>query len=55
MSVKIYDRPDVQAFLRELSGLNSDTGNDRMKQITHRLMSDPVSYTHLTLPTKRIV
>lgn len=40
MSVKIYDRPDVQAFLRELSGLNSDTGNDRMKQITHRLMSD---------------
>ena len=38
--VAIYNRPDVQDFLKELSGLNSDSGNDRMKEITHRLMSD---------------
>ncbi|MDO5647511.1 catechol 1,2-dioxygenase [Paracoccus sp. (in: a-proteobacteria)] len=40
MTAKIFDRPDVQEFLRELSGLNSASGNDRMKEITHRLMSD---------------
>ena len=40
MTVKIFDRPDVQEFLNELSGLNNSDGNPRMKQITHRLMSD---------------
>lgn len=40
MIVQIHDRPDMQAFLKELSGLNSNTGNPRMKQIIHRLMSD---------------
>ena len=40
MTVKIFDRPDVQAFLKELSGLNNQDGNPRMKEITHRLMSD---------------
>lgn len=40
MTVKIHDRPDVQAFLKELSGLNNSDGNPRMKEITHRLMSD---------------
>lgn len=40
MSVKIYNRPDVQDFLKELSGLNATEGNPRMKEITHRLMSD---------------
>ena len=40
MTVKIFDRPDTQEFLKELSGLNSADGNPRMKEITHRLMSD---------------
>lgn len=40
MSVKIFNRPDIQEFLRELSGLNKETGNPRAKEITHRLMSD---------------
>ena len=40
MTVKISSRPDIQEFLNELSGLNSNDGNPRMKEITHRLMSD---------------
>lgn len=40
MTVKISNRPDIQEFLNELSGLNSADGNPRMKEITHRLMSD---------------
>ncbi|MDO5605570.1 MAG: catechol 1,2-dioxygenase [Paracoccus sp. (in: a-proteobacteria)] len=40
MTVTIHNRPDMQEFLRELSGLNSTSGNARMKEITHRLMSD---------------
>lgn len=40
MSVKIFNRPDIQEFLRELSGLNKEIGNPRVKEITHRLMSD---------------
>ncbi|MBA4490570.1 catechol 1,2-dioxygenase [Paracoccus sp. S1E-3] len=40
MTVKIFNRPDVQEFLNELSGLNSSDGNPRMKEIVHRLMSD---------------
>jgi catechol 1,2-dioxygenase len=40
MTVQIFDRPDVQEFLNELSGLNNGAGNPRMKEITHRLMSD---------------
>lgn len=40
MTVKIFNRPDVQEFLSELSGLNNSDGNPRMKEIVHRLMSD---------------
>ena len=40
MNVKIFDKPDVQDFLKVLSGLNNDGGNPRMKQIVHRVMSD---------------
>lgn len=40
MSVKIFDRPDVQEFLNVLSGLDKTGGNPRMKEIVHRLMSD---------------
>ena len=40
MDVKIFDRPEVQTFLKVLSGLNNDGGNARVKQIVHRLMSD---------------
>ncbi|MDD8022988.1 MAG: catechol 1,2-dioxygenase [Paracoccaceae bacterium] len=40
MTVKIFDRPDVQEFLTVLSGLNQADGNPRMKEITHRLVSD---------------
>ncbi|WP_151719806.1 catechol 1,2-dioxygenase [Gemmobacter serpentinus] len=40
MTVSIFNRPDIQDFLKELSGLNATGGNARMKEITHRLMSD---------------
>ncbi|VDC22625.1 catechol 1,2-dioxygenase [Pseudogemmobacter humi] len=40
MTVKIFDRPDVQSFLKTLSGLDNSKGNARMKEITHRLMTD---------------
>lgn len=40
MTVKIFDRPDIQDFLKTLSGLDNSKGNARMKEITHRLMSD---------------
>lgn len=40
MTVKIFDRPDIQEFLRELSGLNNNDGDLRMKEIIHRLMLD---------------
>lgn len=40
MSVTIFSRPDVQAFLRTISGLGNDQGNARVKQIVHRLTSD---------------
>ncbi|MGA0543105.1 catechol 1,2-dioxygenase [Neotabrizicola sp. VNH66] len=40
MSVKIFDRPDVQEFLTVLSGLDKAGGSPRMKEITHRLMTD---------------
>jgi len=40
MTVKIFDRPDIQAFLVQLSGLDQQGGNPRLKQITHRIMSD---------------
>ncbi|SOC48393.1 catechol 1,2-dioxygenase [Rhizobium subbaraonis] len=40
MTVKIFDRPDVQEFLKVVSGLDKADGNPRMKEIIHRLMSD---------------
>ncbi|QEE43754.1 catechol 1,2-dioxygenase (plasmid) [Rhizobium sp. WL3] len=40
MTVKIFDRPDVQEFLQVVSGLDKADGSSRMKEITHRLMSD---------------
>jgi catechol 1,2-dioxygenase len=40
MDVKIFDKPEVQDFLKVLSGLNNDGGNPRIKQIVHRVMSD---------------
>ncbi|MDZ5452131.1 catechol 1,2-dioxygenase [Labrys sp. ZIDIC5] len=40
MSVKIFARPDIQDFLKVLSGLDKDGGNPRVKQIVHRIMSD---------------
>ena len=40
MSIRIHDRPEVQQFLRELSGLEQPGGDPRTKQIVHRLMSD---------------
>ncbi|MEK1870161.1 MAG: dioxygenase, partial [Ensifer adhaerens] len=40
MNVKIFDKPETQAFLKVLSGLDKDGGNPRVKEIVHRLMSD---------------
>ena len=40
MSVKIFDTPQVQDFLRIVSGLDKPGGDPRTKQIVHRLMSD---------------
>lgn len=40
MTVQIFDRPDIQAFLNTLSGMDAEGGNPRMKQIVHRVVSD---------------
>lgn len=40
MSVKIFETPEVQDFLRLASGLNGEGGNPRIKQIVHRIVSD---------------
>lgn len=40
MSVKIFDTPEVQDFLNAVSGLDQSGGNERAKQILHRLLAD---------------
>ncbi|SPJ32201.1 catechol 1,2-dioxygenase [Kushneria phyllosphaerae] len=40
MSVKIFDTQDVQDFLVRVSGLELSGGNERAKQIVHRLVGD---------------
>ncbi|QAA98390.1 MULTISPECIES: catechol 1,2-dioxygenase [Agrobacterium tumefaciens complex] len=40
MTVSIFERADIQAFLKVLSGLDNNDGDARMKQIVHRIMSD---------------
>ena len=40
MSVKIFDTPEVQNFLKAVSGLDKSGGNARTKQIVHRLLTD---------------
>ncbi|UWU26092.1 catechol 1,2-dioxygenase (plasmid) [Rhizobium sp. CB3060] len=40
MSVKIFNRPDIQEFLKVLSGQDKLGGNSRTKQIVHRIVSD---------------
>jgi len=40
MSVTIFNNPEVQDFLKTISGLDKKDGNPRVKQIIHRLTSD---------------
>lgn len=40
MTVKIFDTPEVQDFLNTVSGFDQQGGNERAKQILHRLLSD---------------
>lgn len=40
MTVTIFNRPDIQDFLKVLSGLDQKDGNPRVKQIVHRIVSD---------------
>ncbi|PSJ23076.1 catechol 1,2-dioxygenase [Halomonas sp. ND22Bw] len=40
MTVKIFDTPEVQDFLKAVSGFGQEGGDDRAKQILHRLLSD---------------
>jgi catechol 1,2-dioxygenase len=40
MSVKIFNRPDIQDFLKVLSGFDQKGGNPRVKQIVNRIVSD---------------
>ena len=40
MSVKIIDTNEVRDFLRIASGLTTEGGNPRVKQIVHRILSD---------------
>lgn len=40
MTVKIYNTPEVQDFLKIVAGLDKEGGNDRGKQIIHRILSD---------------
>lgn len=40
MSVKIFDGKDVQDFLRVIANLDGGGGNERAKEIIHRILSD---------------
>lgn len=40
MSVKIFDNPEVQDFLKVIANLNQADGDARTKQIVHRIVSD---------------
>ncbi|ROT96182.1 catechol 1,2-dioxygenase [Marinobacter sp. R17] len=40
MTVKTMHTPEVQALLKKVAGLDNDGGNERVKQIVHRLMHD---------------
>src|SRR3546814_5542184 len=40
MSIKIFDTPEVQDFLKTISGLGNGEGSPRAKQIIHRIVSD---------------
>ncbi len=40
MNVKIFDRPETQAFLQQVSGLDKAGGNARVKQVVHRILTD---------------
>ncbi|MGY0561207.1 catechol 1,2-dioxygenase [Luteimonas sp. A277] len=40
MNVKIFNKPEVQDFLKAVAGLDQEGGDSRTKQIIHRLMSD---------------
>ena len=49
VSDALYDRPSRRIAVVGVTGTNGKT------TVTHVLAAIPVSYTHLTLPTKRIV
>lgn len=40
MSVKIFDNPEVQDFLKIIANLNREEGDARTKQIVYRIVSD---------------
>ena len=40
MTVKIFDTPEVQDFVKTVAGFDQAGGNDRAKQIVHRLVGD---------------
>ncbi|TFH85787.1 catechol 1,2-dioxygenase [Billgrantia azerbaijanica] len=40
MTVKIFDTPEVQDFLKSVAGFDQAGGDERAKQIMHRLLSD---------------
>ncbi|RUR34854.1 catechol 1,2-dioxygenase [Vreelandella nanhaiensis] len=40
MTVKIFDTPEVQEFIKTVAGFDQAGGNDRAKQIVHRLVGD---------------
>ncbi|KAK43464.1 catechol 1,2-dioxygenase [Caballeronia sp. LZ029] len=40
MSVKVFESKEVQDLLKAAANLGSNDGNERAKQITHRLLSD---------------
>src|SRR3546814_13145063 len=40
MSIRIFDTPEVQGFLKTVSGLDGNEGDPRAKQLIHRIVSD---------------
>ena len=44
--------PDMGRAYQELAHLNRDMGNEEKSVMHYRQAIEPVSYTHLTLPTK---
>ena len=51
LSVRLGEKRWTQKQLADATGIRRNTINDLYHEMTDRVSLEPVSYTHLTLPT----